>query len=1028
MQHRATTLASAIADVGLRSIVIESNPAFTHHPHSATDERVIAGLHGWAELGYLIFVVLMSPCGTHSVNHHPTPEERLLAPYPLIPRLRYPLAARLGAPGLPPAMQQAVDASNAIVEAADGIIRHARRRVGAGFIIESAIDRGDPGTAEAPNPHFREWFATHAPLWLTPPILALTADLHAVLHQAPQCAFGSLYQKWTAFLADPDTAALLAFLSKLSCCGASPHSRRARGWAVDGSSQSAPAGAFPDVLYHTIAQAIRRFANAWQPSPLRTPSISPPLLSPPPQPPSPSPPPPIPLLLNPPPPESPPPPSLPQLPPPAPPPQPPPPPPSPPPPPAQQPPPRPPSPQPPPPCPPAEGSILQAFVSYESEPSQRVASALSSLPEHAAVVRAESDRTVPLGRYSQARIVPESLANTRLLHIESAEHEDCATSPRPDWRAVHRAHSSYGWRPKGGARGLFIDRPTEGWDDDDMHPFDRMQLWGELATEATAAAREGRPFVAPPDLDLPAHLLRPEASAMGSWVTAGHHRLHPVPACDFFTDPTSDLKPDYFDSRVAEGDEDEAIASEVRQGLADDSTVSGTFMAWHHASFATYVEASAAAIVSDLELGRFVSLGSGVPTVPHRCVPHGCVDQSTPAKKKVRCITDHTYPFGRPSTNAGTDLSLYPDTHLSSGVAVGRQVGIVRAAGAGSVVTKRDAVAAFRQVPVCPSDYWKCGLSWETGILVDVRLSFGSRIAVNKYQRLMLVCARHAMQEVASFDASHPTTVASVTAFLADRAAVLGPSQARLAALTQYVDDAHLVSTADAVTPSPLSAQGRAVLRLRGGGSCQRGLAHGVLLDDVYTQAGIIIDTGDKMVDVVNDDDRNDPPVEALGVEIDAAGETLSYPKAKVPRLRELIDVLINEALTGTVSVGVMESTLGKEKWAAHVAVEINPLLASTHATLHAALRRAGHSRGRLGGRQRSTLTAPPARSLISDQRAVHAMADHLPPIPLVPASIFPPAASGLVAHPFQDASEKFGIGGFFHDSEAGCFRYYIMG
>ena len=551
-------------------------------------------------------------------------------------------------------------------------------------------------------------------------------------------------------------------------------------------------------------------------------------------------------------------------------------------------------------------------------------------------------------------------------------------------------------------------------------------MWATLATEATAAARDGRPFVAPPDLDLPAYLLRPEASAMGSWVTAGHHSLHPVPACDYFADPTSDLDTGYFDGRVAAGDKDEAIADEVRRGLADDSTVTGTFMAWHHASFADFIDASAAAIVSDLKLGRFESLGSGVPTVPHRCVPHGCVDQSTPTKKKIRCITDHTYPFGRPSTNAGTDLSLYPDTHLSSGVAVGRQVGIVRAAGAGSVITKRDAVAAFRQVPICPSDYWKCGLAWSTGILIDVRLSFGSRIAVNKYQRVMLVCARHAMQEVAAFDASHPTTVASVACFLADRASTLGLDQSRLAALTQYIDDAHLASTADPVTPSSETVQGATVCRLRGGGSCQRGLAHGALLDDVYSQAGIIIDSGDKMVNTVNDGTRSDPPVEALGVEIDAAAASMSYPKAKVPRLRELIDSLVGEALTGTVSVGVMESTLGKEKWAAHVAVEINPLLSSTHATLHAALRVGSSGRGRVSGRQRSALTAPPARSLISDQRLIHAMADSLPSVPLVPASIFPPAASELAAHPFQDASEKYGMGGFFLDEAAQCFRYFI--
>ena len=672
-----------------------------------------------------------------------------------------------------------------------------------------------------------------------------------------------------------------------------------------------------------------------------------------------------------------------------------------------------------------EVSILDAFNTYESAPMDRLASTLASLPEQAAVVRAESDRTVPLGRFSLARTVPEDPAHTRLLHIDSAEHEDCTTSPRSDWRSGYRDHPSYGWRPDGGAYGLFINEPDGGWDDDDMHPYDRMNLWTSLAAEATTAAAEHRPFVTPPDLDIPAHLLRREALAMGSWVTAGQHRLHPVPACDFFSDPVTGLDADYFDGRVAAGDVDQAIAGEVRQGLADDSTVTGTYLAWHHASFAQFADESVAAIESDLAIGRFVRLGDGVPTVPHRCVPHGCVDQSTPSKKKIRCITDHTHPFGRPSTNAGTDLSLYPDTHLSSGVAIGRQVGILRTAGAGSVITKRDAVAAFRQVPVCPSDYWKCGAAWKGGIIIDVRLSFGSRIAVNKYQRLMLVCARHAMQEVAAFDAAHPPTVASVAAFLADRAS-LGADQARLASLTQYIDDAHMASSADTTTLDDRSAQSltaRCSLRLRGGASCRRGIAHGALLDDVYLQAGIIIDAGDKMVNTVNDELRDDPPVEALGIEIDAAAETMSYPAAKVPRLRELIDNLIAEATAGAASVGAMEATLGKEKWAAHVAVSINPLLASTHATLNAALRR-----GAVGGRQRSSLTAPPAASLIADQSAIHAMADRLPPIPLVPASIFPPAASGLVAHPFQDASEKFGIGGFFHDSEAGCFRYYIMG
>jgi hypothetical protein len=204
-----------------------------------------------------------------------------------------------------------------------------------------------------------------------------------------------------------------------------------------------------------------------------------------------------------------------------------------------------------------------------------------------------------------------------------------------------------------------------------------------------------------------------------------------------------------------------------------------------------------------------------------------------------------------------------------------------------------------------------------------------------------------------------------------------------------------------------------------------------VLLDDVYDQAGIVIDQGDKMVNAVNDGFHDDPPVEALGIEISAATETMTYPPAKIPRLQEMIDALVAAAETGTVSVGQIESTLGKEKWAAHVAIEINPLLASSHATVVGLLKMRAHSSngsgrgGHKGGRSASS--GPPAKSLAADQRAVRLLTLSMPSVPLVPASFFPPAAAPGCIHPFQDACETYGIGGFFHDVTAGCFRYYIM-
>jgi hypothetical protein len=244
------------------------------------------------------------------------------------------------------------------------------------------------------------------------------------------------------------------------------------------------------------------------------------------------------------------------------------------------------------------------------------------------------------------------------------------------------------------------------------------------------------------------------------------------------------------------------------------------------------------------------------------------VDQVT----KLRIITDHTYPFGKGiSSNDGTDPALahLPEMRLSSGVAYARTVGVFASAGVALMMWKRDAKAAYRQVPVCPSDFWKCGCVAGQGLLVDTRLSFGVRMAPNKFQRLMLVAAREVMARIHAFDERHPPDDQTLLRWLDARRKAMGDEQARLAAIIQYIDDGLAVSMNDVV---PGTGRGRAFF-------------HMDIYDEVMEEAGIEMAGGDK---------RYESPceIEALGVWVDLADGSVSYPESKRLRLTAFIQGL----------------------------------------------------------------------------------------------------------------------------------------
>jgi len=534
------------------------------------------------------------------------------------------------------------------------------------------------------------------------------------------------------------------------------------------------------------------------------------------------------------------------------------------------------------------------------------------------------------------------------------------------------------WRPAGGARGLF-------WDGAD---WDAMQAWQEraaLACDAALSGAEGEAGTqAPIDLHIPSARMRPEARALAPWRTGGDFAASPQPVTQLEAaagacPPACGLRAHVFAEFAAGGDEE--IAAELPWGLEDDAAGLDVYLAFHHPSCSLFPEAVAAVLEAEGQgpggTGWLQDMGS-TPYVPLRCVPKGVVDQV----HKKRVVTDHTYPFGFGiSANDGVGIGHLPEIKLSSGVKYAHAVAVMKSAGVGVLMWKRDAVSAYRQVPINPKDLWKCGLVGRSGTLVDVRLSFGARMAPNKFQRLMMVVVRVAMRRIRAFDAAHPPTDPGVVEWLQARREALGDAQARLAAVVQYIDDSLGCSVNDVI-----DATGRG-----------RGVHHAEIFDAALAEAGVAMAEGEKRVDSADE-------VEALGVMVSAAEECVYYPEKKKERLRQRMEALLAVAAAGgRVSRAEVESVAGKQKWVAHIAPSLQPRLTSAFAMAHAKGRPA---------------TVVPSVAFIDDQNHILAALDTLPRRPLSPRSEFVPLDDGESTVIFQDASGTWGIGGFFVDGQ----------
>jgi len=166
---------------------------------------------------------------------------------------------------------------------------------------------------------------------------------------------------------------------------------------------------------------------------------------------------------------------------------------------------------------------------------------------------------------------------------------------------------------------------------------------------------------------------------------------------------------------------------------------------------------------------------------------------------------------------------------------------------------------------MAPCEWWKCGTVGPGGLLVDTRLSFGSRVAPNKFQRLMMVALREVMRRIHAFDEAHPPTAPGLRAWLTERRAAVGDG--RMAAAVQYIDDTCAVSVHDLV-----EATGR-----------RRGHHHAEIFDEVMVEAGVEMAEGKKR-------EESEVEMEALGVVVSVAEECVYYPEGKRLRVERIID------------------------------------------------------------------------------------------------------------------------------------------
>jgi len=149
---------------------------------------------------------------------------------------------------LPPRLADYISKHNAMADFSAALAQ-AAFDAGCTYVIENPVDRGMVG-----SPHFRWATRAHVPLWLMPSFRKLSKATKARWVTFAQCAFGGDFQKLTTLMAAGPRAATLRSLERKVCVhGSQAHARQAKGYDLDGKSNSAAAAAYPPLMCACVA-------------------------------------------------------------------------------------------------------------------------------------------------------------------------------------------------------------------------------------------------------------------------------------------------------------------------------------------------------------------------------------------------------------------------------------------------------------------------------------------------------------------------------------------------------------------------------------------------------------------------------------------------------------------------------------------------------------------------------------------------------------------------------------------------------
>ena len=188
--------------------------------------------------------------------------------------------------------------------------------------------------------------------------------------------------------------------------------------------------------------------------------------------------------------------------------------------------------------------------------------AMAAWPEGAALRRADLQREgASLGRYALGKLIAESREVTQVLPLHSSSSDEYRTAPRPPWQENYAADVDWDWRPEG-------DRPEGLFEVEHEHVWLGMLEWVAKANTLMEERGRGLPSARFPDFFAPASVLRPEARAIGPWLTGRTLVKAITPVAVVFPGGLTDAKVNTsFWTGRSKTDMDQSICLEMGEGI-----------------------------------------------------------------------------------------------------------------------------------------------------------------------------------------------------------------------------------------------------------------------------------------------------------------------------------------------------------------------------------------------------------------------------------------------------------------------------